>query len=287
MSFPQNMPKPPPKLPQRPGAPSATPSSAAQPAAPQSGGLGGLFKKLTAPAAQPQPQPQAAAPSLPGRPAVPPMPGRPAAPALPGRPGAPTAVAAPSLPARPGMSGAASAATAPAQAARPSMPAGASARPLNGAPAPSPSGAGRIDLRTLPPTMAPMVEAIIMYDELLVEENEHLRACNPKGVEALQPRKQEATKLYNDRLRTLLSDPTGMRGQPPEIRDQVMNLIKQLEARCSENASLLKANMEATEKVFGVINNAVIEARRREAMYTRSGGVNWGNNTSVAFNATA
>jgi len=167
------------------------------------------------------------------------------------------------------------------------MPAGASAAPLNGGAGQASGAPARIDLRILPPNMVPMVEAIIMYDDLLLEENEHLRACNPKGVEALQPRKQEATKVYNDRLRTLLSDPAGMRGQPPEIRDKVMALIRGLEERCAENAMLLKANMEATEKVFGVINNAVIEARRREAMYTRSGGVNWGNNTSVAFNATA
>lgn len=261
MSFPQNMPKAPPKLPPRPGMPGPSVGGAPQAAAlSQGGGLGGLFKKLTAaPAA---PQAQAASPSLPHRPAAPAMPGRPVA----------------SVP--------------QAGAPRPQMPAGASAGPLTPqSVAPSASAvaaaSSRIDLRILPPNMVPMVEAIIMYDELLVEENEALRACNPKAVEALQPRKQEATKIYNDRLRTLLSDPAGMRGQPPEIRDKVMALIRGLEERCAENAMLLKANMDATEKVFGVINNAVLEARRREAMYTNKGGVNWGNNTSVAFNATA
>jgi len=267
MSFPQNLPKPAPKLPPRPGAPASGPAAAPQPAtaaAPaqsSGGGLGGLFKKLTA------------APA--------PAPSRPQAPALPGRPAAPAQSSA--LPGRPG---------APVPAARPSMPAGASAGPISASrPGPSAQAAAttsaRIDLRILPAHMVPMVEAIIMYDELLVEENDALAACNPKAVEALQTRKQEATKIYNDRLRTLLSDPNGMRGQPPEIRDQVMALIRQLEQRCAENAMLLKANMEATEKVFGVINSAVIEARRREAMYTNKGGVNWGNNTSVAFNATA
>ncbi|OIQ85833.1 hypothetical protein GALL_323290 [mine drainage metagenome] len=144
-----------------------------------------------------------------------------------------------------------------------------------------------VDMAALPPHMLPMVEAIILYDELLVEENGYLRACDSKSVEALQPRKQSATKLYNDRLRTLLSDPAGMRSAPPAVRDQVMALIKCLEARCNENATLLKASMEATEKVFGVINSAVMEARRREALYTRSGAVHWGPNNAVAFNATA
>lgn len=251
MSFPQNMPKPPPKLPPRPGAPQASPPPAAAAA---TGGLGGFFKKLTAaPAVQPQLQ------------------AKPQPPTLPPRQGSPASQA--SVP-------------------RPSMPAGASAAPLTprlSAPsaAASVAAASRVDMRTLPPHMVPMVDAIIMYDELLVEENEALRACNSKAVEALQPRKQEATKIYNDRLRTLLADPAGMRGQPPEIRDKVMALIRSLEERCNENAVLLKANMEATEKVFGVINNAVIEARRREAMYTSKGAVNWGHNTSVAFNATA
>jgi len=264
MSFPQNMPKPPPKLPPRPGMPSGPMGAPSQAAAPSSGGgLGGLFKKLTAaPAA---PQPQTTSPSLPHRPAAPAMPGRPAA-SVP-QAGAPVAP-------------------------RPQMPAGASAGPLTPqSAAPSASAAAsassRIDLRVLPPNMVPMVEAIIMYDALLVEENSALRECNSKAVEALQPRKQDATKIYNDRLRTLLSDPAGMRGQPPEIRDKLMALIRGLEERCAENAMLLKANMDATEKVFGVINNAVLEARRREAMYTNKGGVNWGNNTSVAFNATA
>jgi len=261
MSFPQNMPKPPPKLPPRPGMPSGPIGAPSQAAAPSSGGgLGGLFKKLTAaPAA---PQPQAASPSLPHRPSAPAMPGRPAA----------------SVP--------------QAGTPRAQMPVGASAGPLTPqGVAPSASAvaaaSSRIDLRVLPPNMVPMVEAIIMYDALLVEENGALRECNPKAVEALQPRKQDATKIYNDRLRTLLSDPAGMRGQPPEIREKLMALIRGLEERCAENAMLLKANMDATEKVFGVINNAVLEARRREAMYTNKGGVNWGNNTSVAFNATA
>jgi len=277
MSFPQNMPKAPPKLPPRPGLPGALPGSApaAAPAPAPSGGglLSSLLKRPTPAASTPAaPTPAAAAPALPGRSAAP-MPSRPAAPSLPGRP------AAPPMPGRPAAPMPQAAVAAPQQALPQALPQAMNTAPQSATPV--------VDTRGLPPLMVQMVEAISMYDSLLIEENDCLRKTNPEGVAALQPRKQEATKIYNDRLRTLLSDPTAMRGAPPEQREKVLELIRCLEKRCAENAMLLKANMEATEKVFGVINNAVLEARRREALYTKSGAVHWGPNSSVAYNATA
>jgi hypothetical protein len=94
------------------------------------------------------------------------------------------------------------------------------------------------------------------------------------------------TKTYQERLRALLGNAGMMTGVPKEQRETVMRLIRCLEARCHENATLLKANMEAANRVFEVMNSAVIDARKRDAFYNKSGGFHFGYNAAAAYNAT-
>ncbi len=212
-------------------------------------------------------------PKLPpaGRPgAATPVVPAPGAPTLPQRP---TASAAPSSigPARPNL------AHSPATQPQPQMqPTARAATPM-------------VDLRGLPANVAPMVEAIRLYDDLLTEENALLRAGDANGVSALLDRKMAATRLYQERLRTLLGDGQATRSMNPDQRGSVIGMVRGLEERVKENAILLKANMSAIEQLFEVINTAARKMRRQEVAYSK-GGQLWETysrqGASLAYNST-
>lgn len=257
MSLPQhnNLPKPPPKA-----LPSAH-GPVAPPAAP--------------------PVAMAAARNLPpGRPTPALPPGRPAAPNIaPGRPAA-SAQSVPSVPNTP---------TTPAPAALTPVAQLVAAAGGLAKPAAAPRTMPKVDIRTLPPSVGPMVEAIHLYDALLTEENAALKAGDSKSVEALLDRKMAATRLYQDRLRTLLADPQSTRSMAPELRNEVVAMVRCLEERAKENTTLLKANMGAIEQLFEVINTAARKMRRQDVAYSKAGMMCDGynrNGVSLAYNHT-
>lgn len=226
--------------------------------------------------------------SLPQRPPLPKPPPK----ALPPR--APGAQALPSLPPRPGAPVAAPAApVAPVTAAPAAVPAMKAPMPQPAAPA-APAAAPRapvvlIDIRGLSPAMAGMMEAIRIYEELLVEENAALRAGDSKTVAALLDRKMGATRLYQDRLRTVLGDAETTRALTPEQRNQVVSMVRALEELARENTVLLKANMGAIEQLFEVINTAARKMRKREVAYSQAGVIRdyqTATTTSLAYNHT-
>lgn len=235
----------------------------------------------------PKPPPKAPPSRVPG--ALPAPPARPAAPTSVARPATPSPAAqpaplaprpaSPSLAPRPAPAAAASAA-APATANAAPQPAGAAS-----APRPKPM----MDLKGLPANLGPMVEAIQIYDDLLYEENTLLRAGDAKAVSALLDRKMAATRLYQERLRTMLADTQSTRSLTTEQRSEVVSRVKALEQRAQENAILLKANMSAIEQLFEVINTAARKMRHQEVAYSRAGLVcdNYSRNgVSLAYNNT-
>ena len=218
----------------------------------------------------PKPPPKAGPPGLPGLPPRATAPAHPT-PTLAARP----AMAVPAMPAAPAPQMAAAAA-APAM-----LPAPVQAAPR----APLPL----IDLRGLPPAMAGMMEAIQIYEELLVEENAALRSGDSKTVAALLDRKMGATRLYQDRLRTVLGDSEIIRSLSTEHRSQVVSMVRSLEELARENTVLLKANMGAIEQLFEVINTAARKMRKREVAYSQAGVIRdyqTAATTSLAYNHT-
>jgi hypothetical protein len=146
-----------------------------------------------------------------------------------------------------------------------------------------------IDIKALPASLGPMVEAIHIYDELLTEENAALKAGDSKTVESLLDRKMSATRLYQERLRTLLADPHCTRSMAPNLRSEVVTMVRCLEERAKENTTLLKANMGAIEQLFEVINTAARKMRRQEVAYSKAGMICDGynrNGVSLAYNHT-
>ncbi len=225
--------------------------------------------------------------SLPQRPPLPlpKPPPKAGPPPLPPRAGGPVLAAQPP-PARPAMM--AAAATPPMrpgtpqpQTAAPALPAPAQAAPRSPAPL--------IDTRGLSPAMAGMMEAIHIYEQLLVEENAALRSGDSKTVAALLDRKMGATRLYQDRLRTVLGDGEITRSLSPEQRAQIVSMVRSLEELARENTVLLKANMGAIEQLFEVINTAARKMRKREVAYSQAGVIRdyqTAATTSLAYNHT-
>jgi hypothetical protein len=168
------------------------------------------------------------------------------------------------------------------------------AMPVAAAPIPAPAVAPRapvalIDIRGLSPAMAGMMEAIRIYEELLIEENAALRSGDSKTVAALLDRKMGATRLYQDRLRTVLGDSEITRSLSTEQRTQVVSTVRALEELARENTVLLKANMGAIEQLFEVINTAARKMRKREVAYSQAGVIRdyqTAATTSLAYNHT-
>ena len=239
----------------------------------------------------PKPPPKAPPPGLPRAPGAAPA-AAPAAAALPGRPAmAAPAMAAPALPGRPAAPAPAAPAAQPQalasqlpQFAAPAVPAAPTAPA-----APQRSPVPLIDIRGLSPAMAAMMEAVHIYEDLLVEENNALRTGDSKTVAALLDRKMGATRLYQDRLRTVLGDGEITRALTPEQRAQVVSMVRSLEELAKENTVLLKANMGAIEQLFEVINTAARKMRKREVAYSQAGVIrdyHTAATTSLAYNHT-
>jgi len=223
--------------------------------------------------------------SLPQRPPLPKPPPKAGPAGLPPRAGVPAGLP----PARPTV---AAPAAAPAmlqpQAAAPA-PIAPVAPAVQAAPAAPRPPVALIDIRGLSPAMAGMMEAIRIYEDLLVEENAALRSGDSKTVERLLDRKMGATRLYQDRLRTVLGDGEITRSLNPEQRAQVVSMVRSLEELAKENTVLLKANMGAIEQLFEVINTAARKMRKREVAYSQAGVIrdyHTAATTSLAYNHT-
>lgn len=269
LPHPGPLPKPP-----RKAAPGARPAPAGSPSVPAAQPSAPARPAMARPAA-----PQAAAPHpATAHPAA--APARPAAARPPARPGAMPAAAsrAPSH-------------GAPAHAGRP-VAVNASARLAAAAPTHSSAHATvaqipPIDLKGMPAVIIPMIEAIRLYDELLCEENAALRAGNSKAVEALLDRKVAATRLYQERLRNLLGDAQNTKSLTPDQRTRIVGQVRCLEQRAHENTILLKANMNAIEQLFEVINTAARKMRHQDLAYSKAGLVEdsyMRNGVSLAYN---
>jgi hypothetical protein len=175
-------------------------------------------------------------------------------------------------------------------AAKPAAPAPAvlahTAQPM---PPVRPMSTPMADLQGMSPNMIAMMEAVQIYEALLEEENAMLRTGNADGVAALLDRKMNATRLYQERQRTVLGDPEATRSLTPERRAQVVAQVRALEELARENTILLKANMSAIEQLFEVINNAARKMRKREVSYSEAGVIrdyHVAHHSSLAYNHT-
>ncbi len=147
-----------------------------------------------------------------------------------------------------------------------------------------------LKIAELPQTLAAMVEAIVMFEVVLEEENLLLRAHDGQAVTDMQDRKLGASRLYQERLRALGNDNQLVGSVTVEQRDQLVALVRRLDDKAQENARLLKAHMDAIEQLFETINSAVQNAKGQDLTYSRKGEVSNNLTTqsaAMAFNTTA
>jgi flagellar biosynthesis/type III secretory pathway chaperone len=166
-----------------------------------------------------------------------------------------------------------------------------SAGPAKSAGTPRALGTGAVrqaDLQDLPGSIAGLVDALHLYNELLTEENELLRLHKTAGVATLLERKQRVTLLYQERLRSMLKDLPTLHALPDQQRSKIRDLAQKLDALASENAVLLRGNMHAIERLFEVINAAVRRHRQQDVTYSKSGRVDFTplGSSAIAFNST-
>jgi hypothetical protein len=138
-------------------------------------------------------------------------------------------------------------------------------------------------------TVSAVIEAVKLVDTVLSEENLVLRRHDAKAAAALQERKQAATRLYHERMRILFRDTEAARTMTLEQRAELVGLARGLDDRVKENAILLKATMDAIDRLFGCINQAAQQRANREVNYSRAGMVAANASpaaASIAFNRT-
>ena len=138
-------------------------------------------------------------------------------------------------------------------------------------------------------TVSAVIEAVKLVDTVLMEENKVLRRHDAQAAAALQERKIAATRLYHERMRALTRDVEAARAMSLEERHELVELARGLDDRVKENAILLKATMDAIDRLFGYINQAAQQKAAREVAYSRAGIVGPSGSptaASIAFNRT-
>jgi hypothetical protein len=183
-------------------------------------------------------------------------------------------------------------AAAPTAMARPGLPPARPGMPAGGAPAQS--GARQIaGGRTLSPTAKADELAMVMRQltELLTKENAALKKHKMEEVRALTERKEQLARLYQGHMNAVHKDKTVLTGLEPARRNAIAQAAMKMGQLMQDNASLLKANIDAINMFFGAVTEALKHRHEeRSAAYSRSGAL--GNyavtkrSLAVSFNQT-
>jgi flagellar biosynthesis/type III secretory pathway chaperone len=167
----------------------------------------------------------------------------------------------------------------------------APARP-GAAPAP-PAARTMAGGRLVPPTAKADELTMVMRQltELLAKENAALKKHKMDEVRALTERKEQLARLYQGHMNAVHKDKTVLAGLEPARRNAIAQTAMKLGQLMQDNASLLKANIEAINMFFGAVTEALKHRHEeRSAAYSRSGAL--GNyavtkrSLAVSFNQT-
>lgn len=113
--------------------------------------------------------------------------------------------------------------------------------------------------------LAEVIRAAHELAAVLVEENAALRDHNVDGVRALAERKAGTTRLYRERMLAVQKDPAMLTDLPEDERAVVKQMGVYLDAHLSENASLLKATMQGTQRLMDLMVQAAKQATEEKA----------------------
>ena len=126
---------------------------------------------------------------------------------------------------------------------------------------------------------------------ILDEENEALQNHNLQKVSENLETKQRLTKLYIEMVRSVASNPSNIINLDDDKRRLFKDIALNLDEKMKINKNLLKANMEANERVIkAIVNTAHKEMQKENHAYGANGSLGSakknGTETAFAFNKT-
>ena len=115
-------------------------------------------------------------------------------------------------------------------------------------------------------------QVISQFSELITEENRHLSiGSNPSKFSELLNKKRTLAATYESHLQGIRADSEF--DEDKSINEQLIFLIQEFQALIEENAVLLSSKIQATQRVFSVIQQAVQERGQPSQTYSNEGTV--------------
>jgi FlgN protein. len=115
-------------------------------------------------------------------------------------------------------------------------------------------------------------QVISQFSELITEENRHLSiGSNPSKFSELLNKKKTLAATYESHLQGIRADSEF--DEDKSINEQLIFFIQEFQALIEENAVLLSSKIQATQRVFSVIQQAVKERGQPSQTYSNEGTV--------------
>ena len=113
-------------------------------------------------------------------------------------------------------------------------------------------------------------QVISQFSELITEENRHLSiGSNPSKFSELLNKKKTLAATYESHLQGIRADSEF--DEDKSINEQLIFFIQEFQTLIEENAVLLSSKIQATQRVFSVIQQAVRERGQPSQTYSNEG----------------
>ena len=113
-------------------------------------------------------------------------------------------------------------------------------------------------------------QVISQFSELITEENRHLSiGSNPSKFSELLNKKRTLAATYESHLQGIRADSEF--DEDKSVNEQLIFFIQEFQALIEENAVLLSSKIQATQRVFSVIQQAVRERGQPSKTYSNEG----------------
>ena len=110
--------------------------------------------------------------------------------------------------------------------------------------------------------------------DLLTKENQALRKHKVEIVQQMSAQKEDLAKLYQRQLLAFHKDPNLIGQVEPGRRSALKTMGERLSELMRDNASLLRANIEAINRLMKTVVEAVKENQQEKASaYSKSGAI--------------
>lgn len=128
-----------------------------------------------------------------------------------------------------------------------------------------------------------VLEAAVDLIDITSLETELLRSMRPRDIQPLMEQKQKIANVYHGMMKKLDRRRDVFADLPERLQDEVRQTSDWLKLILAENARLLRASVDANEKLLLAIKKAAEETYNKEvSTYTREARV--GSNSSRTSN---